>query len=87
MILLSTDKQSFGVFALTYTPPSKAQWQLLEQHPIEELRNYQISVEESAHGIPRPFVKVCAAGRACVGYFTVSPAEPLKPHTLVANEP
>src|SRR5664279_3723511 len=44
-VFLSSNKQEFGVFALTYTPPLRQHWQLLERHPISQLESYRVSVE------------------------------------------
>lgn len=78
-VLLKNDKREFGVFALTYTPPLRPHWQLLERHPIEQLERYRVSVEPAGGQSPFASVKVCASNKACVSYATASATEPLKP--------
>jgi hypothetical protein len=77
-VLLTTNKREFGVFALTYTPPLKQHWQLLERHRISELESYRVSVERPAGKFPFEFVKVCAKEQECVVYYTASATAPLK---------
>lgn len=77
-VLLTTNKQEFGVFALTYTPPLKQNWQLLERHPISLLESYRVFVERPAGKFPFEFVKVCAKEKECVSYYTTSATAPLK---------
>jgi hypothetical protein len=70
-VFLSSDKQKFALFALSYTPPMKERWQLLEQHAIAELADFRVTLEPPgvfAHGA----VKACGAGGACVYYAAAS---------------
>lgn len=82
-VLLTTNKREFAVFALTYTPPLKQHWQLLERHPISQLENYRVSVEQPADQFPFEFVKVCAKEQECVTYYTTSASAPLKRSRVV----
>lgn len=77
-VLLTSNKQEFGVFALTYTPPLKQHWQLLERHPIGQLENYRVTVERPAGKFPFEFVKVCAKEQECVSYYATSATSQLK---------
>lgn len=77
-VLLTTNKREFGVFALTYTPPLKQHWQLLERHPISQLESYRVSVERPAGKFPFEFVKVCVKEQECITYYTTSATAPLK---------
>ena len=76
-VLLSTNKQTFGIFALTYTPPLKEHWQLLEKHPISQLTNYSVSIEPSGR-FPFSSIKVCASAEKCHYYYTQTAKGALK---------
>jgi len=68
-VLLTSNKQTFGIFALSYTPPLKEHWQLLEKHPISELSNYSVSIEPSGR-FPFASIKVCTSVNKCHYYYT-----------------
>jgi hypothetical protein len=72
-LLISSGKKEFGLFALTYTPPFKAHWQLLEKHPISLLPAFRFSVEQSEHS--HAAIKACKAPDNCTYY--VAPASGL----------
>ncbi|MEZ0231498.1 MAG: hypothetical protein ACAH12_01555 [Methylophilaceae bacterium] len=67
IVLVSSTKHDFGVFALTYTPKEK--WQLLEKHPISQLTNYHISIEPPGR-FPMEAIKVCSSYTKCAFYYT-----------------
>ena len=76
-VLISTNKKEFGVFALTYTPPDKERWQLLEKHPISRLDEYVVSVEKPGQ-FPNAHIKVCVKTGGCVSYYTAAASQRLK---------
>ena len=84
-VLLTSNKQEFGIFALTCTPPLKQHWQLLERHPISELESYRVSVERPGQ-FPFEYIKVCATETRCVFYYTSSARGPFKRSGEVKNE-
>lgn len=67
-VLLTSNKQTFGIFALTYTPPLKERWQLLEKHPISQLANYSVSIEPPGN-FPFDSIKVCTSETQCHFYY------------------
>jgi hypothetical protein len=76
-VLVSTDKSKFGLFALTYTPPLEAHWQLLERHPVAMLQSYQFSLVPSGQ-FPHGAIKSCLAPDKCTYYFSLGSGIPLK---------
>jgi hypothetical protein len=67
-VLLSSDKKQFGLFALTYTPPLKEHWELLEKHPIDQLSAYRVSLEASGRH-PHGGIRACASNSGCKVYY------------------
>ena len=84
-VLLTSSKQEFGIFALTYTPSLKQHWQLLERHPISQLAGYRVSVEMRGR-FPFEYIKVCAAEAQCVFYYAPSAKSSFKRSGEVKNE-
>jgi hypothetical protein len=69
-VFLSTDKKEFALFVLSYTPPMKERWQLLEKHPIAELGTFKVTLlppGEFKHGA----IKACGAAK-CETYAAAS---------------
>jgi hypothetical protein len=83
-VLLTSNKQTFGIFALTYTRPLKERWQLLEKHPISKLANYSVSIEPSGR-FPFESIKVCASETQCHFYFTATAKGSFKRSGTVRN--
>ena len=76
-VLVSTDKRTFGVFALTYIPLLQEHWQLLEQHSMSQLTGYNVSVE--GPGLyPFAHIRVCGPSEPCRLYFTSSAQDELR---------
>lgn len=72
-VLISDNKKEFAIFALTYAPPLKERWHLLEKHPMAELAGYRVSLE--APGRYRfHSVKVCGPKTAC-GFYHFEPGK------------
>ncbi len=76
-LLISSDKKEFGLFALTYTPPLKEHWQLLERHPVSALPAYRFSVDPPGQ-FPHGAIKACSAAGKCSYWFTPSSSMPLR---------
>jgi hypothetical protein len=76
-VLISSNQDHFGVFALTYRPPLHEHWQLLEQHPISQLAGYSVSVDKPGL-YPFGHIKVCGPSEPCRLYFTPSAKEELR---------
>lgn len=76
-VLLTSNKKTFGIFALSYTPPLKEHWQLLEMHSISQLSNYSVSIEPSGR-FPFASIKVCASEKKCHYYYTQTEKGPFK---------
>ena len=70
-MLLSSDKKQFALFALTYTPPLKEHWELLEKHPIDQLSAYRVSLE-AAGRYPNGGIRACASNSTCKVYYVDS---------------
>lgn len=75
-ILVSSNRQEFGVFALTYTPPLREHWQLLERHPLSQLSGYSVTVEKPGL-YPFAHIKACSPNDPCRIYFTSSAQDEL----------
>ena len=79
MVLVSSDRKRFGVFALYYVPPLTEHWQLLETHPIGSLNAYRYTL------LPRGqfkfgAIKSCpTAKKQCEIYAASSSAGGFKP--------
>ena len=67
IVLVSSNKHDFSVFALTYTPKEKRK--LLEKHPISQLANYRISIEPPGR-FPMEAIKICSSDTECVFHYT-----------------
>ena len=76
MVLVSDDKKEFALFALTYLPPQRERWQLLERHPMERLQRYQVSLGARSALRPFGYIKSCL-GAKCSEYFTKDSSVPL----------
>jgi hypothetical protein len=76
-VLLSSDKNDFGLFALTYTPPLKEHWQLLERHPASALPAFQFSVVPPGQ-FPHSAIKACTSADKCTYWFTPSSSSSLR---------
>jgi hypothetical protein len=75
-VFLSHDKQQFALFALSYTPPMKERWQLLEKHAIGELGTFKVTLlppGEFKHGA----IKACGRD-SCATYAAASAKGPFK---------
>ena len=75
-VLLSSDGKEFGLFALTYTPPLKEHWQLLERHPASALESFEFSLVSSGQ-YPHGAVRACVAPDVCHTYSTQGPGIPM----------
>jgi hypothetical protein len=76
-LFFSSDKKEFGLFALTYTPPLKEHWQLLEKHPASALPAFQLSVIPPGQ-FPHGAIKACTSTRKCTYWFTPSSSSLLR---------
>ena len=83
-VLLTSNTQTFGIFALTYTPSLKERWQLLEKHPISQLANYSTSIEPPGR-FPFESIKVCASDTQCHIYYTATAKGSFKRSSEVKN--
>ena len=81
-VLVSNNKEEFGLFALAYIPPLKARWQLLEKHPVSLLPAYRVSVEPPGQ-FPFGSIKACTTATDCIQYFASSASGHFKPATSV----
>ena len=75
-VFLSSDKQQFALFVLSYTPPMQEHWQLLEKHGIAELGNFHVKLlppGKFKHGA----IEACGADR-CSTYAASSAKGPFK---------
>lgn len=76
-VLLSSDGKEFGLFALTYTPPLKEHWQLLERHPVSALESFRFSLVSPGQ-YPHGAIQACTASDVCRTYFTQGPGVPVR---------
>ena len=75
-VLLSDNKSQFALFALSYTPPLNEHWQLLEKHPISQLKNFRVSVSPAGNG-HFGIIRACIAA-SCALYSTSSVRTPFE---------
>lgn len=76
-VLLSSDGKEFGLFALTYTPPLKEHWQLLERHSVSALQGFQFSVVPPGR-FPHGAIRACGVLDVCRYYFTQGAGSPMR---------
>jgi hypothetical protein len=76
-VLVSDSKSEFAVFALTYTPPLKPHWQLLERHSMSKLSTYTVTVEPKTPG-PNAGIKVCATVNCTIYYLPTKASKSFK---------
>ena len=76
-VLLSSDKKEFGLFALTYMPPLKEHWQLLERHPVSRLDSFRFSLVPPGK-FPHGAIQACTTPGRCNVYFTPGSGQPLR---------
>ena len=76
-VLISDANDEFALFALTYTPPLKEHWQLLERHPISDLSTFRVSIVPPGR-FPFASIRACPSSQACQVWFTPKAGKALR---------